>query len=87
MSRLLFKCDMLAAQVKEKFPGSAGVICQTLLNPLRLTSASLELGWFNGSCHSRSYPFTLNDDTSIHIIDIVSLHIFDRESVASSRTR
>ncbi|KZS11166.1 putative Dynactin subunit 1 [Daphnia magna] len=30
MSRLLFKCDMLAAQVKEKFPGCAGDLSNTV---------------------------------------------------------
>jgi hypothetical protein len=79
---------MLAAQVKEKFPGSAGDLSNTLKSPAAdlLTSASLEPGCFIGSFHSRSYHFTLND-TSIHIIDTVSLHILDRESVTSSCTR
>ncbi|XP_046459759.1 dynactin subunit 1-like [Daphnia pulex] len=55
MSRRLFKCDMLTAQVKEKFPGSAGDLSNTLKSPAAdlLTSASLEPGCFIGSFHSR----------------------------------
>ena len=34
MARLLFKCDMLTAQVKEKFPAAASDVSNALKSPI-----------------------------------------------------